>query len=97
MNARIEDQVAITGLMNGWMHRDLSEWDQLTFNGDRALVQTNAMVMAENVALDLGSTTHNRFGTRGRSPRLSARVRCAGVPVGAFRFANRARVPDPGQ
>ncbi|MDT1061335.1 nuclear transport factor 2 family protein [Paracoccus sp. CPCC 101403] len=106
MAARIEDRIAITDLMNGWIHRDLNEWDQLralfhadatieitwfdglatdfvegsarmgesdlrtkhfvgnpsiTFNGDRALVQTNAMVFAENVALDLGSTTHNRF------------------------------------
>lgn len=106
MDARIEDRSAIADLMVGWMHRDLSEWDQLrdlfhpgatieitwfegratdfvdssarmgasdlrnkhfiaspsiTFNGDRALVQTNAMIVAENVAMDLGSTTHNRF------------------------------------
>ncbi|MBC3840695.1 nuclear transport factor 2 family protein [Streptacidiphilus sp. 4-A2] len=106
MDARIEDRSAIAALMNGWIHRDLGEWDQLrdlfhpgatieitwfeglatdfvdgsarmgaselrskhligapsiTFNGDRALVQTNAMIMAENVALDLGCTAHNRF------------------------------------
>lgn len=106
MSTRIGDRAAITDLMNGWIHRDLNEWDQLadlfhpgatiaitwfdgpatdfvdgsarmgssdlrtkhfignpsiTFNGDRALVQTNAMIVAENVTLDLGSTTHNRF------------------------------------
>lgn len=33
----------------------------ITFNGDRALVETNAMIMAENVALELGCTAHNRF------------------------------------
>ncbi|MEV5676686.1 hypothetical protein AMK09_12705 [Streptomyces sp. CB02488] len=106
MNARIEDRAAITDLMTGWIHRDLSEWEQLgdlfhpgatiaitwfdglatdfvagsarmgasdlrnkhfvgnpsiTFNGDRAFVETNAMIVAENVALELGATTHNRF------------------------------------
>ncbi len=29
MSTRIEDRAAITDLMTGWMHRDLSEWDQL--------------------------------------------------------------------
>jgi SnoaL-like domain len=33
----------------------------VTFNGDRALVQTNAMIIAENTALELGCTAHNRF------------------------------------
>ncbi|WP_411139638.1 nuclear transport factor 2 family protein [Streptomyces sp. x-80] len=33
----------------------------ITFDGDRALVETNAMIMAENTALDLGCTAHNRF------------------------------------
>ncbi|MDI5963384.1 nuclear transport factor 2 family protein [Streptantibioticus silvisoli] len=106
MDARLEDRAAIADLMTGWMHRDLSEWDQLralfhpgatiaitwfdgsaadfvegsarmgasdlrskhvitspsiTFNGDRALVQTNAMIIAENTALELGATAHNRF------------------------------------
>ncbi|MFE2378582.1 nuclear transport factor 2 family protein [Streptomyces sp. NPDC059398] len=36
----------------------------ITFNGDRALVETNAMLIAENVALDLGCTAHNRFWDR---------------------------------
>lgn len=105
-STRIEDKAAIADLMNGWIHRDLSEWEQLgglfhpgatiaitwfdglatdfvegsarmgasdlrnkhfvgnpsiTFAGDRAFVETNAMIVAENVALDLGATTHNRF------------------------------------
>ena len=33
----------------------------ITFNGDRALVETNAMIIAENTALELGCTAHNRF------------------------------------
>ncbi|MBR7834270.1 nuclear transport factor 2 family protein [Actinospica durhamensis] len=106
MDARLEDRAAIADLMNGWIHRDLGEWDQLrdlfhpgatititwfdglaadfvdgsarmgttdlrtkhvianpsiTFHGDRALVQTNAMIIAENTALELGCTAHNRF------------------------------------
>jgi len=36
----------------------------ITFNGDRALVQTNAMIVAENTALDLGCNAHNRFWDR---------------------------------
>ena len=33
----------------------------ITFNGDRALVETKAMISADNLELNLGSTTHNRF------------------------------------
>ncbi|WP_428341458.1 nuclear transport factor 2 family protein [Mycobacterium sp.] len=33
----------------------------ITFAGDRALVETNAMIIGENTDLDLGTTTHNRF------------------------------------
>lgn len=29
MDARLEDRVAITDLMVGWVHRDQAEWDQL--------------------------------------------------------------------
>ncbi|WP_328540398.1 nuclear transport factor 2 family protein [Streptomyces sp. NBC_00344] len=109
MDTRIEDRAAIAGLMTGWIHRDLGEWDLLrglfhadatiaitwfegpahdfvdgsarmgasdlrtkhlvaspsiTFRDDRALVETNAMIMAENTALDLGCTAHNRFWDR---------------------------------
>ncbi|MEN4908789.1 nuclear transport factor 2 family protein [Rahnella bonaserana] len=95
-------------LMNGWMHRDLGEWEQLrnlfhadgtieitwyeglasgfvdgsmrmgasdlrtkhmigapvvTFNdrGDKAILETNAMIIAENVKLNIGCECHNRF------------------------------------
>jgi SnoaL-like domain len=33
----------------------------ITFAGDRALVETNAMIVGENTDLELGATTHNRF------------------------------------
>ncbi|MFF2113851.1 nuclear transport factor 2 family protein [Rhodococcus koreensis] len=33
----------------------------VTFRGDRAVAETNAMVVAENVALKLGCLSHNRF------------------------------------
>jgi hypothetical protein len=36
----------------------------ISFRGDRALVQTNAVIMGENTALDLGCTAHNRFWDR---------------------------------
>jgi hypothetical protein len=29
MTARVEDRMAIADLMTGWIHRDLSQWDQL--------------------------------------------------------------------
>lgn len=31
------------------------------FNGDKAIVETNAMIVGENVALGIGGTSHNRF------------------------------------
>lgn len=33
----------------------------VTFNGDKAIVETNAMIIGENVNLDLGCCVHNRF------------------------------------
>ncbi|MBJ3816414.1 nuclear transport factor 2 family protein [Shimwellia pseudoproteus] len=33
----------------------------ITFNGDKALVETNAMILGENVKFNLGCNTHNRF------------------------------------
>jgi hypothetical protein len=36
----------------------------ITFNGDKALVETNAMIVAENVRLNLGCNSHNRFWDR---------------------------------
>ncbi|MDB5776095.1 MAG: hypothetical protein JWP38_2228 [Herbaspirillum sp.] len=33
----------------------------VTFNGNKALVETNAIIVAENAALNLGCESHNRF------------------------------------
>jgi hypothetical protein len=33
----------------------------VTFHGDRALVETNAVIVADNAALNLGCAVHNRF------------------------------------
>ncbi|GGF21271.1 nuclear transport factor 2 family protein [Subtercola lobariae] len=33
----------------------------VTFNGDRAIAETNAMIVAENRELGVGCATHNRF------------------------------------
>ncbi len=102
----LANRMSITDLINGWIHRDLAQWDALrklfhpdgvieitwfegrfadfvdasmrmgasdlrtkhfigapvvTFEGDKALVETNAMIVAENVKLGLGCESHNRF------------------------------------
>lgn len=104
----LEDRLAINDLMNGWMHRDLSQWDELgklfhpegtievtwfeglasefikgsmrmggsdlgtkhlfgtpvvVFNSarDKAISETNAMIIGQNSKLELGATCHNRF------------------------------------
>lgn len=36
----------------------------ITFNGDKALVETNAMIIGENIELNIGCCTHNRFYDR---------------------------------
>lgn len=108
MSDQLNDRQQLNDLMNGWMHRDLGEWQQLrelfhpdgtieitwfeglasefvegsmrmgasdlrtkhliaspavTFNaaGDKAILQTNAMIVAENVKLNIGCECHNRF------------------------------------
>jgi len=33
----------------------------ITLKGDKAIIETNAMIIGENVALNLGCSTHNRF------------------------------------
>jgi SnoaL-like domain len=33
----------------------------ITFNGDRAISETNAVIIGDNVTLDLGFVAHNRF------------------------------------
>ncbi|WP_435929231.1 nuclear transport factor 2 family protein [Dryocola sp. BD613] len=104
----LEDRLAISDLLNGWMHRDLSHWDELgelfhpegtievtwfeglasefikgsmrmgesdistkhvmgnpmvTFNAaqNKAIAETNAMIIGQNSRLALGATCHNRF------------------------------------
>ena len=103
-----EDRQQLNDLMNGWMYRDLGNWDGLrnlfhpdgtieitwfeglasdfvegsmrmgasdlrtkhliaqpcvTFNasGNKAILETNAIIMGENVKLNLGCECHNRF------------------------------------
>ena len=98
---QLQDRQDLNDLMNGWMHRDLGEWEQLrnlfhpdgtieitwfeglasdfvegsmrmgasdlrtkhmigspavTFNdrGDKAILETNAMIIAENIKLNIG-------------------------------------------
>lgn len=106
MQTYLEDRLAISDLMTGWIHRDLSQWDQLLnlahpdaiieiswfeglftdfveaskrmgnsdirtkhligspvviFNGSKAIVETNAVILCENAKLSLGCAVHNRF------------------------------------
>jgi hypothetical protein len=102
----ITDKAAIAALMQGWMFRDLGQWDELrtlfhpegrmeaswfqglfsdfvdasmrmgasdlrtkhvmgtpiiSLNGDRAIAETNAIIVCDNAALRLGCNTHGRF------------------------------------
>lgn len=108
MQTTDSDRQQLNDLMNGWIHRDLGEWESLrqlfhpdgtieitwfeglasdfvdgsmrmgasdlrtkhmiasprvTFNaaGNKALLETNAMIMAEITRLNLGCECHNRF------------------------------------
>ena len=108
MQNQHDDRQQLNDLMNGWMHRDLGEWEALrelfhpdgtieitwfeglgsdfvegsrrmgasdlrtkhliampavTFNarGDKAILETNAIIIAENVKLNIGCECHNRF------------------------------------
>lgn len=108
MQNQLADRQQLNDLMNGWMHRDLGEWEQLrklfhkdgtieitwfeglasdfvtgsmrmgasdlrtkhliaspsiTFNaeGTKAILETNAIIIAENVKLNIGCECHNRF------------------------------------
>jgi hypothetical protein len=108
MQNQLQDRQQLNDLMNGWMHRDLGEWDQLrdlfhpdgtieitwfeglgsdfvdgsmrmgasdlrtkhliatpaiTFNeaGNKAILETNAIIIAESVKLNIGCECHNRF------------------------------------
>jgi hypothetical protein len=108
MHNQLQDRQQLNDLINGWMHRDLGEWDQLRdlfhvdgtieitwfeglgsdfvdgsmrmgasdvrtkhliatpairFNagGNKAILETNAMIIAENTQLNIGCECHNRF------------------------------------
>lgn len=106
MENNLEDRTQIADLINGWIHRDLGQWEPLrhlfhpdgiieitwfeglfsefvngsmrmgksdlrtkhligtpviTFNGNKAIVETNAVIIGENVKLNLGCNVHNRF------------------------------------
>ena len=108
MQNQHHDRQQLNDLLNGWLHRDLAEWEQLrnlfhpdgtieitwfeglasdfvdgsmrkgasdlrtkhlialprvTFNafGNKAILETNAMIIAENVKLNIGCECHNRF------------------------------------
>ena len=108
MNTYLQDRQHINDLINGWIYRDLGDWDRLrdlfhpdgtieitwfeglgsdfvagsmrmgasdvrtkhligtpvvTFNADanKAVVETNAMIIGDNVKLNLGCIGHNRF------------------------------------
>ena len=108
MHNHDDDRQQLNDLMNGWMHRDLGEWELLrilfppagtiditwfeglgsefvkgsirmgasdlrtkhmigtpavTFNdsGNKAILETNAIIIAENVKLNIGCECHNRF------------------------------------
>ncbi|NDZ80851.1 nuclear transport factor 2 family protein [Streptomyces sp. SID10853] len=66
----------------------------ITFNGDRALVETNALLIAENVALDLACTAHNRFWDRVERREGDWRIvhRASVYDMSSFNFL--AKVPD---
>jgi len=108
MHSQQNDRQQLADLMTGWIHRDLSEWQQLrelfhpdgtieitwfeglasefvegsmrmgasdlrtkhviaspvvTFDasGNKAILETNAIIIAENVKLNIGCECHNRF------------------------------------
>lgn len=106
MNTYLQDRLALSDLLTGWIHRDLGEWDALrelfhpdgtievtwfegafsdfvdgsirmgasklqskhligspvvSLNGNKAIVETNAVIVGENAELQLGCAVHNRF------------------------------------
>jgi hypothetical protein len=56
----------------------------IIFNGDKALVETNAIIVGENIRLGVGCTTHNRFYDR-----VEKRAGC-------WRIINRQSIYDMG-
>jgi hypothetical protein len=66
----------------------------ITFRGDRALVQTNATILAENTALGLGCTTYGRFWDRVEKRAGAWKIvrRQSSYDMGHFTFVTRT--PD---
>jgi hypothetical protein len=135
MRNQQNDRQQLNDLMNGWMHRDLGEWEQLnelfhpdgtieitwfeglgsdfvkgsmrmgtsdlrtkhliaspavTFNanGDKAILETNAIIIAENVKLNIGCECHNRFYDLAEKEKVSGS--CSAVRV----FMTWVRLPS---
>lgn len=106
MLIRKDDYLEIVHIVNGWMHRDLGEWDEMLelfhpggtieitwfeglfsdfvaasrrmggsdirtkhfigaptvrFNGNKAIAETSAVIVVDNIKLDHGASCHNRF------------------------------------
>lgn len=106
MKVNLDDKREIDALINGWMYRDIGEWDKLLelfhddgvievtwfeglfrdfvaasrrmgasglktkhligvpsviSDGDRAISETNAVILVDNDKLDFGCAVHNRF------------------------------------
>jgi SnoaL-like protein len=70
----------------------------ITFRGDRALVQTNATILAENPALQLGCTTYGRFWDRVEKRAGAWKIvrRQASYDMGHFTFLTRMPDVDEG-
>ena len=138
----LHDRLQIADLINGWIYRDLGQWDNLlelfhadgtieitwykgpfpkfverskqmgasalrtkhvigmpvvTFNGDKCIVETNAMIIAENVDLALGCTVHNRFYdlAEKRDGQWKLSKRQAIYDMGGFNFPSQVVDIDP--
>lgn len=60
----------------------------ITFNGDKAIVETNAMIIGENIKLNLGCCVHNRFYDRVEKRNGSWKIthRQSVYDIGSFSF-----------
>lgn len=144
MQNQLQDRQQLNDLMNGWMHRDLGQWDQLrelfhpdgtieitwfeglgsdfvngsmrmgasdlrtkhliaspaiTFNeaGNKAILETNAIIIAENVKLNIGCECHNRFYDQAekRDGKWKLFHRQSIYDIGTFTFPLGAVAIDP--
>ncbi|KRB62058.1 hypothetical protein ASE04_19445 [Rhizobium sp. Root708] len=142
MSESLEDRIAISDLMIGWIHRDLAQWDNLrqlfhddgvievtwfegrfddfvdasmrmgassfknkhvitspviTFNGGKAIAETNAMIVGENIDLGIGCVNHNRFYDRIEKRQGVWKIvnRQSIYDMGSFTFPSGNRDIDP--